>query len=131
MLPIMGRVTIEGRFPSLNDYIKALQQHRLRGAAMKSDETERVRLHFLSHPKLDIPVYISLTWYEPNTRRDPDNIVFAKKFIFDGLVKAGVIPDDSQKWIVGFEDMVNVDKENPRVEISVIGVTNASPKQTN
>ena len=38
-------------------------------------------------------------WTEPNSKRDVDNIVFAKKFIFDALVRSGVIVNDSQRFI--------------------------------
>lgn len=37
------------------------------------------------------PVVIHYTWIEPNRRRDKDNIAFAKKFIQDSLVHAGVL----------------------------------------
>lgn len=113
------RITIPGRFPSLNDFIGAMQKHRLQGAKMKQEETNRVRLHCIGVKPYHRPVYIQITWYEPNTRRDPDNIAFAKKFVADGLVKAGVIPDDSQKWVIGYEDIIDVDKDNPRVEIEI------------
>src|SRR5690348_10095518 len=33
-------------------------------------------------------------------RRDPDNYAFSAKFLFDGLVKAGILTDDSFKEIV-------------------------------
>lgn len=42
-------------------------------------------------------VVIIITWYEPDERRDPDNIMAGQKFILDGLVAAGTIPNDSQK----------------------------------
>lgn len=41
-------------------------------------------------------VSITLEFYFPDKRRrDPDNYGFAAKFIADGLVKAGILTDDS------------------------------------
>ena len=34
-------------------------------------------------------VDVKLVWIEPNRRRDKDNVMAGKKFILDGLVKAG------------------------------------------
>jgi hypothetical protein len=38
-------------------------------------------------------------------------VAFAKKFIIDGLVQANVIPEDSMKYIIGFEDEFIVSKK--------------------
>lgn len=57
--------------------------------------------------------------------RDPDNITGGQKFILDGLVRGGVIPDDSQKYIAGIIHRFRVDKRKPRVEVEIIGVNNA------
>ncbi len=60
---------------------------------------------------------VTITYYFPNRiRRDPDN--YAGKFINDGLVKAGVLEDDSFNNI----HLVlkgDYDKENPRTEIEI------------
>ena len=59
------------------------------------------------------------TWHVKDKRTDADNIVFAKKFILDGFVKAGIIEDDSMKYIIGFIDDIVIDK-NEYVEIEVV-----------
>jgi Holliday junction resolvase RusA-like endonuclease len=94
------------RMPNLNDYIDELNAHRQAGAAMKKEWTEltaeyakAARLgHFTE------PITLEFHWYEPNTKRDQDNVAFAKKFILDGLKLHGVITDDSYKWVKGFSD---------------------------
>ena len=43
-------------------------------------------------------------WIEENKRRDLDNICFAKKFILDALVQAGVLQDDNRKIVTNFTD---------------------------
>jgi len=112
------RIVIPDSFPTLNEYVNAERTNRYIGAKIKKEETERVRLHCLRAKKLDKPVFIYFFWHVKNARKDPDNIAFAKKFILDGLVQAGVIKDDTQKYIVGFQDEFFIDK-NERVEIEL------------
>lgn len=66
------------------------------------------------------PVYMEYTWYEPNKRRDKDNISsFGRKVIQDALVNDAVLSDDGWKHVVGFSDRFDVDKENPRIEVLI------------
>lgn len=69
--------------------------------------------------KITKPVTIRFRWIEKNSRRDMDNIAFAKKFILDALVKKGVLPDDGWKWVKGFRDEFEIDKGNPRIEVEL------------
>ena len=50
---------------------------------------------------------------------DKDNIAFAKKFIQDSLVHAGVLANDGWNQIEGFTDDFAVDPKNPRVEVTI------------
>ncbi len=60
---------------------------------------------------------VKITYYfKDNRRRDPDN--YSGKFILDGLVKAGIIEDDSFKHIKLVLDG-KCDKDNPRTEIEI------------
>lgn len=60
---------------------------------------------------------VTITYYFPNRiRRDPDN--YSGKFINDGLVRAGVLKDDSFSNI----NLIlkgDYDKDNPRTEIEI------------
>jgi Holliday junction resolvase RusA-like endonuclease len=67
-------------------------------------------------------VVLVITWYEPDRRRDPDNIMAGQKFILDGLVAAGTIPNDSQKYVRGIVHRFKVDRKNPRVEVEIVGM---------
>lgn len=69
--------------------------------------------------KITKPVTIRFRWIEKNSRRDMDNIAFAKKFILDALVKKGVLQDDGWKWVRGFKDEFYIDKKNPRIEVEL------------
>lgn len=112
---------IPGRFPSLNDYIAAERKNRHIAAKMKREETKRVADIAANSdmPTFQKPVHVYFTWVEPNRRRDIDNIAFAHKFILDGLVDAGVLKGDSQKYVTGFVDLFRVDKDNPHVSVLI------------
>ena len=122
----MNKITIAGELTDLNTYVGAMNRNRYAGNQIKRDETYRVQLIAQSAmnsgacttPDHEKPVRINYHWVTPNKRKDLDNVCFAKKFINDGLVAAGVLVDDSRKYVAGFTDSFSVDKENPRVEIT-------------
>ena len=61
---------------------------------------------------------ICIEYFFPNKRRrDPDN--YSGKMLLDGLVKAGIITDDSFEVIFGISYQHNYDKTNPRTVITV------------
>lgn len=115
-------IVVEGELCDLNTYIRAERTHGY-GVAMSSkikrNETARVYYSAMASgvKKIDKPIKILMRWYTVNLKKDPDNVAFAKKFINDGLVLAGIIPNDTREWILGFTDEFYVDKVNPRVEI--------------
>lgn len=114
---------IRGRLISLNDYTKVS-----RGNAYASNKLKREQQQLIGYaikqaklePVKKYPVEPKITWYEKDSRRDADNIVFAKKFILDALVNHRIIIDDSRKYVSGFEEKVLVDKHNPRIEVEII-----------
>ena len=107
---------IEGKFTSLNEYIKAERTNRYAGAKIKKTMTELAYLQCLNKPKFETPTTIRFIWHVKNKRVDPDNTAFAKKFCLDGMVKAQIIPDDTFKHIKGFVDEFIVsDKEGVEV----------------
>lgn len=115
---------IPGRLPGLNDIIDAAKQGRGKYQPyndMKLEYTSAVAWLARKLPKYE-KIELVITWYEPDKRRDPDNIMAGQKFICDGLVQAGIIPDDSQRYIHGIVHKFRVDPENPRVKVEVIDV---------
>ena len=118
------KIEIPGRLPGLNEIIAAAKSHYAKYSTEKKAYTEEVA--WLAKqarlPKLE-KVYLFITWFEPDMRRDPDNIMAGQKFILDGLVQAGVIPGDSQKYIQGIYHRCRVDRKNPRVEVEIRGVS--------
>jgi Holliday junction resolvase RusA-like endonuclease len=111
--------TIEGRLPSLNEYINAERRNRFAGAKLKKQYTEMVARAAKDVPHFSNPVGVSILWIEPNRRRDLDNIYFGKKFILDGLVLAGVIENDDQRHVISLSDSIAVDSDNPRIEVTI------------
>ena len=98
-------IDIPYKFPSLNEYTNACRSNRYAGAKMKKEAEEAVMWCLLNTPPIHKKVKLHFYWKEQNRKRDLDNIAFAKKFIQDALVKAGVLVNgDGWKSIVGFTD---------------------------
>lgn len=117
----MNKLIIKGRLPGLNEYIQAERTNRYMASSMKKNLTGDVVLHAKAQKlKHCTPVEIIFTWYEKDKRRDKDNIAFAKKFILDGLVNAGVLDGDGWTGYGDFDDRFEIDKKNPRVEVELI-----------
>lgn len=117
------KIFIPIKFPSLNEYIGAMNRNRHAGNAMKRDFTTQVGWWAKMLKPVSSPVHITFTYQEANRKRDPDNITFAKKFILDGLVAGGVLPNDTQAWVVGFTETWNVNSD-VGVEIILTEVEN-------
>lgn len=80
----------------LNTYIRAERSSRYIAAKMKRQETEKVAWLAKTQLKLvDKLKKITFIWKHPNRRKDMDNVEFSQKFVWDGLVDAGIIESDS------------------------------------
>ena len=118
----MVTLTIDGQLPNLNDYTKACRSNKYAGAKMKEESERIISAYIMQQLKgvsFDGTVSLNFRWYEPNTRRDLDNICFAKKFILDALVNNGIIKADGWQGVAGFTDQFFVDKEFPRIEVDI------------
>ena len=118
------KLEIPGRLPGLNEIIDAAKQGKGKYqpyAMMKETYTNMVAWLAKSLPKFE-KVALIITWYEPNRHRDPDNIMAGQKFIIDGLVTAGIIPNDNQRHIQGIIHRFAVDRKNPRVEVEIVDI---------
>lgn len=117
------KLIIPGTLPNLNDYIAAERTNRHKGAKMKADSGNIVAAAIrqcLRGVRIEKTVYMEYTWYEPNKRRDKDNVSsFGRKVIQDALVQCGVLKDDGWKYVVGFSDSFEVDNKNPRIEVLI------------
>lgn len=122
----MNRFVIYGKLPGLNDYTRANRGNKYLANKMKQDIQKNickyivfgVSMRYLE--KVDrYPIGLTIKWYEPNNRRDIDNITFGTKFILDSMVCMGIIEDDSRKYVDSIEHSVFTDKENPRIEVEI------------
>lgn len=70
------------------------------------------------------PVVVVLTWHaKHNRRRDPDSLAPMVKGCLDGLVRAGVLTDDSSTYVRDVHLRVQIGATDPRVELAVTAVT--------
>ena len=113
------KIVLSGEFTDQNEYIKAERSNAAWAARIKEDETTRVYYETVNrHPKItEYPLDVVFVWYCKNRRKDPDNIAFSIKFIFDGLQLSHIIDNDGWKQVNSIKHVFRVDKNNPRVEI--------------
>ena len=123
-------LVLNGTMPNLNDYlhgeriaIRKNGKFTTKGNAMKQEYQRKVVSAVRSQLRgihINKPVKIYYTFYEKNRKRDLDNIsAFAHKVIQDGLVQCGLLANDGWKNIVGYSDDFFVDKDNPRIEVTI------------
>lgn len=105
---------IQGRLPSLNDYVTANRSHWSKGAAFKRRVEEDIiwQIKAARVAPAGGPVTVSFEWHESDKRRDLDNIFSAKKYILDAMQKAGIIVNDNRKCIRGLTDTLVDDKSD-------------------
>lgn len=115
------KMIIKGELPDLNTYTSSLANNRHIGGKVKREATHQIAWETkkFGTRKLPPPYHITFNWYCKNKKKDPDNVIFAKKFILDGLQISGVIPQDTWNTIQGFTDNLFIDKEDPRIEIII------------
>lgn len=123
MMPLEKKMNkpliIRGELPNLNQVIDASKRHWAQYSKVKKKWTETVATEAVVQrmQKVKNPVWVETTFYRKNKRGDPDNIRIAVKYILDGLVLIGVLPDDNQQWVRGFTDAFHIDKDDPRIEV--------------
>ena len=91
------------KLPSLNEYISCCRANKYAAASLKKETEEDISYFINQMPVYTKPIIVHFTWHD-NTRRDYDNIAFAKKFILDAMQKCGKIPNDNRKYVKGFTD---------------------------
>lgn len=115
---------IAGRLDNMNDYTSACRTNQYKGAKLKQKNENVVKQAIyeqLGRLRIKKPVRMLYKWYEPNKKRDLDNIsAFGRKVIQDALVDTRVLQDDGWKYVKGFQDEFYVDKGNPRIEVEII-----------
>lgn len=123
------KIVIPGTFPSLNEYLHQCNRHPIEGNRCKQESQfaiEMIARSTMCGIKMNEPVKIHYTYYEPNEKRDLDNVSgFFHKVFQDALVKGKVLQNDGWKNIKGFTDTFHCDRENPRIEVELEEVEGA------
>jgi hypothetical protein len=80
-------------------------------------------------PELKPPLAFAFEWHEPNRHRDKDNVRGGAKFILDGFVKAGLLPNDTPAHVSGFAGdwYVYPDEPNYRGEGVLVDIGHGGP----
>lgn len=117
------RLVIPGTLPNYNDSIAKYCLSKFRGSEHKRETEKRISKYIkkqLKGVKLKEPVTFRYTFYEPNRKRDPSNIMlFGVKTIEDALVKCGVIDNDGWRNVSGLSIEFYIDEANPRIEVTM------------
>jgi Holliday junction resolvase RusA-like endonuclease len=119
-------LTVQGRLIGMNDLINSARTNRFGSAKQKKDQMKIVSSAILMDADFEAVRYPArvtphIDFYEPNSRRDADNVIGGGcKIIFDALVECGILVDDSRKYVSSAVCNVYTDKDNPRIEIRLI-----------
>lgn len=117
---------ISGRLPGLNEYTEACRTNKHKGNKMKQEAEDVVVWQIRQQLKgihINRPVIIKYDFFEPNKKRDLDNIsAFSHKVIQDALVKAEILKNDGWQEITGYLDQFYCDPQNPRIEVTIVEV---------
>lgn len=116
----MMKLIYHGRLPGLNEIVGAARYNRFAGASQKRNVQQELEWAWgRERGKLfKSKVNIRVKFYEPNAKRDEDNVMAGLKFILDALQGLGIIKRDSQKWVHVLPE-VFVDADDPRVEVMI------------
>lgn len=114
-------IALDG-LPTLNEHDNANRANRFGGASMKKKATKHCALYIKNAMNKGFsfdgqPTDLIFKWYLKDRRKDKDNVAFAKKYIFDGMVDAKLIENDGWKQIGDWSEVFLIDKEFERVEI--------------
>lgn len=109
------------RLPGLNEVIEANRTNPHAGAKLKRDTEEQLMWVIKSERLLPVtyPCIVHMLFVEPNRRRDVDNVESGKKFVMDALVKAGILKNDSPRYVIGAPSFT-VYGESAGVRVTII-----------
>ena len=111
--------------PGTNELIDMRGRNRFGYASLKRTYTELAMGYALEAAQAcgwvapEGKVAVECSWVERNARRDPDNVEGGIKWLLDGVVKAGALKDDSQRYVARVTHEYAVDKERPGVGVTI------------
>lgn len=127
----MPHFTIPGTMPSLNEYLAETGRKPQIGGKLKREYKMLASSYIrrdLKRWKAEKPIILHYVFYEPNMKRDHDNVfAFASKSVQDALQDCKVIENDGWKQIVNFTHDFYLDKTNPRIEVYIEEIEDDMP----
>lgn len=119
----MVKIVIPGKINGLNDFIAANRRKQGNwsgGNEMKQTDQRIISAYIPKGLRFKGQIYIEYCFFEPNAKRDKDNISgYFHKVFQDALVACRVIPNDGWKEIKGWSDSFSIDRVNPRIEVRI------------
>ena len=118
-MSLIYKYSIKAIPPSNNKFIGKNQRWQYQSD--KKQWARIIQLFCVPRPKepLKKSKVTIIYYFKDKRRRDPDN--YSGKFILDGLVRSGIIKDDSFDCI-DLRLIGRVEKNNPRTEILIEGI---------
>ena len=117
-------ITIPGELPNLNATLAGAKRHWSNYAQIKKAQTNKVA--WIAKGQLTPatpPVDLVFSLATKNRRVDPNNISHGSKYAIDGLVNAGILPDDGRKVIRSLTHLFpDPDPRAPRADIKLIEI---------
>ncbi len=116
---------ISHKLITLNEYILIERGNRYKAAKIKKSLTAVCALFAKDikgvidpYKKYDIEFY----WTTPDNMCDGDGIFFGVKFILDGIVQAGVLKDDTRRYVRNQHHYIETKKGITQVKIKLIKI---------
>ena len=115
-------ITIPGELPNLNAALAGAKRHWSSYAQIKKQQTNKVAWIAKGQLKpVTPPVDLVFEWTTKHKRVDPDNVSHGAKYVIDGFVNAGILPDDGRKTVKSLTHLFPPpNAKAPRVTIRLI-----------
>ena len=118
----MNRQTLilDGELPAINEIIATTKSHWSKYSRVKKANTNIVAAEALKQKLSPISNRVDIVFfhYRKNKRKDPYNVAGgAAKIILDGLVKSGVIKNDTMEFVNTLVHCFEICKQKPRIEV--------------